>query len=42
MFLGDPYAIEDGHVTVPDAPGWGVQINPAWLDKADYRVCEVE
>ena len=27
--------------TVTDAPGWGVEINPAWLDKAQYRVSEV-
>ncbi len=40
LFLGDPYAIEDGKVTIPDAPGWGVTINPAWLNKADYAVSE--
>lgn len=38
LFLGEPYAVEGGHVTVPDAPGWGVEINPAWLDKAEYKV----
>ncbi len=38
LFLGDPYRIEDGHAIVPDAPGWGVEINPAFLDKASYRV----
>lgn len=38
LFLGDPYAVTDGHVTVPDAPGWGVEIDPAWLDRAAYRV----
>jgi L-alanine-DL-glutamate epimerase-like enolase superfamily enzyme len=37
LFLGDPYRVEDGQVTVPDAPGWGVEINPAWLDQATYR-----
>jgi L-alanine-DL-glutamate epimerase-like enolase superfamily enzyme len=36
LFLGDPYRIEDGKATIPDAPGWGVEINPAWLDKAAY------
>jgi L-alanine-DL-glutamate epimerase-like enolase superfamily enzyme len=40
LFVGDPYAIEDGKVMIPDAPGWGVTINPAWLDKADYAVSE--
>lgn len=37
LFLGDPYAIEAGCVTVPDAPGWGVEINPDFLAKATYR-----
>jgi L-alanine-DL-glutamate epimerase-like enolase superfamily enzyme len=37
LFLGDPYAVEDGHVTIPDAPGWGVEINPDWLDRAAWR-----
>lgn len=37
LFLGDPYRIEDGHATVTDAPGWGVEINPDWLDKASYK-----
>ncbi len=37
LFRGDPYRIDDGHVTVPDAPGWGVEINPDWLEKASYR-----
>jgi L-alanine-DL-glutamate epimerase-like enolase superfamily enzyme len=40
LFLGDLYRIEDGKVTVTDAPGWGVEINPAWLDKARYQVSE--
>ena len=40
LFRGDPYRIEDGKATVTDAPGWGVEINPAWLDKAQYRVTE--
>lgn len=36
LFLGRPFAVTDGHVTVPDAPGWGVEISPAWLDRASY------
>ncbi|HCA91081.1 MAG TPA: mandelate racemase, partial [Alphaproteobacteria bacterium] len=24
LFLGDPFAVDDGHVTVSEAPGWGV------------------
>ncbi len=42
LFLGDPYAITDGHATVTDAPGWGVEVNPDWLDRAQYQVSEVE
>ena len=41
IFLGEPYRIEDGKATVTDAPGWGVEINPAWLETAQYRVSEV-
>jgi L-alanine-DL-glutamate epimerase-like enolase superfamily enzyme len=41
LFLGDPYKVEDGHVTISDEPGWGITINPAWLDKASYKVSEV-
>lgn len=38
LFLGNPYDIADGHATVTDAPGWGVEINPEWLEKAAYKV----
>lgn len=41
IFLGEPYRIEDGKATVTDAPGWGVEINPAWLEAAQYRVSEI-
>jgi L-alanine-DL-glutamate epimerase-like enolase superfamily enzyme len=41
LFLGDPYKIEDGKATIPDEPGWGVEINPAWLEKAQYRKSEI-
>lgn len=41
LFLGEPYRVEGGQVMVPDAPGWGVEIDPVWLDKAAYRVSEM-
>jgi L-alanine-DL-glutamate epimerase-like enolase superfamily enzyme len=41
LFLGDPYKVTDGHVTVPDAPGWGVTINPDWLEKSAYRISQI-
>ena len=37
LFSEDPYAVKDGRVTIPSAPGWGVEINPAWLRSAAYR-----
>jgi L-alanine-DL-glutamate epimerase-like enolase superfamily enzyme len=41
LFLNDPYRIEDGHAIVPSDPGWGVVINPAFLDRATYHVTEL-
>lgn len=41
LFLGDPYRIDAGCAVVPDAPGWGVEINPTWLDRATYRISEM-
>jgi len=32
--------VRDGHVAIPDAPGWGVTISPAWLDRAERSVGE--
>lgn len=40
LFVEDPYTIKDSQATVTDAPGWGVEINPDWLDKASYQVSE--
>jgi len=40
LFLNDPYRIEAGHAIVPSEPGWGIEINPAFLDNATYRVTE--
>ena len=40
LFLGDPYQVTDGHVTIPAAPGWGVEVNPDWLKRAAYRCSE--
>lgn len=30
--------VKDGAVAVPDGPGWGVTINPTWLEAADYQI----
>lgn len=41
LYVESPYMIEDGHATVTDKPGWGVEISPAWLENADYHVSQV-
>jgi L-alanine-DL-glutamate epimerase-like enolase superfamily enzyme len=41
LFVTDPFEVVDGYVTIPDAPGWGIDINPAWLEKADRAVSEL-
>jgi L-alanine-DL-glutamate epimerase-like enolase superfamily enzyme len=40
LYNQSPYDIVDGKVTIPDAPGWGVEIDEAWLNKADYQISE--
>ncbi|MEM7057577.1 MAG: mandelate racemase/muconate lactonizing enzyme family protein [Pseudomonadota bacterium] len=40
LFVEDPFIIDNGHATVTDRPGWGVEISPEWLAKAEYRVSE--
>ena len=40
LFRTSPYAVADGCVTIPADPGWGVEIDPEWLAKAEYRVSE--
>lgn len=42
LFLGRPFKVVDGHVTVTDAPGWGVEISPAWLDRSSYAEAALE
>lgn len=42
LFLGDPFAVQDGKVRIPADPGWGVEVNPAWLQTAHYQVSELQ
>lgn len=42
LFVQSPYAIDDGHVTVTDAPGWGIKVNPEWLARSDYRISALD
>ena len=41
LFLNPPFDVVDGHVTVPSEPGWGVKINPDWLNSAEYQKSEL-
>ncbi|QIG48473.1 mandelate racemase/muconate lactonizing enzyme family protein [Nordella sp. HKS 07] len=41
LFVEDPYKVVDGHVEISDRPGWGVEINPTWLERAEYKVSEI-
>ena len=41
LFLGTPFNVDAGNVTVPDTPGWGVEINPAHLDRVAYRCSSI-
>ena len=38
IFSSDPFEIKNGELEISDAPGWGVDFNEEWLEKADY-VC---
>ena len=41
LFRNDPYRVEDGQVTVPAEPGWGVEIEPEWLARSTYQASEL-
>ncbi|HUN27922.1 MAG TPA: mandelate racemase/muconate lactonizing enzyme family protein [Steroidobacteraceae bacterium] len=41
LFVEDPYQVTDGCVTIPSAPGWGVEVSPRWLERAAYRCTEL-
>lgn len=41
LFVQSPYQVRDGKLALPDAPGWGVEIHPAWLERATYQVSEL-
>ncbi len=40
LFTNDPYKVSGGMVTIPDEPGWGIEINPRWLERATYQKSE--
>ena len=41
LFLGDPFKISNGMVKIEDVPGWGIEINPDWLGKSEYKKTEI-
>ena len=41
LFLEDPYSVDDGKVTIPDIPGWGIEIRSDWLEKSTYQCSEI-
>ena len=41
LFLDDPFEVKNGCVNITDKPGWGVEINPNWLETSEYRVSEI-
>jgi L-alanine-DL-glutamate epimerase-like enolase superfamily enzyme len=41
LFLGDPFAVDAGCVRIPASPGWGVTINPQWLERAQHQISEL-
>jgi L-alanine-DL-glutamate epimerase-like enolase superfamily enzyme len=42
LFRKSPYDIDDGKATIPDAPGWGVEIAPDWLANAHHQISELD
>ena len=40
QLLTEPLEAKNGHVQIPEGPGWGVEINPAWLEKTVRNASE--
>ena len=40
LFLDKPFEVKNGSVNISDKPGWGVDINPQWIETAAYEVSE--
>lgn len=41
LFVRSPYDVVEGHVAIPSGPGWGVEISPDWLARAQHRASEL-
>lgn len=42
LFVSSPFTIKDGHASVSEAPGWGIEISPSWLEQADYKITDID
>ena len=42
LFVESPYSVDAGHVTIPDSPGWGVEVHPDWLARAEHHESRLE
>lgn len=42
LFKKSPFEVVDGHVTVLDEPGWGVEVNVDWLEHSTYQCSELD
>lgn len=42
LFRSDPYKVAGGKVTIPSAPGWGVEVDEDWLVGAQYQSSALE
>jgi len=40
LFRSSPYEIVDGQAHVTDEPGWGVEIEPTWLERSTHQVSD--
>ena len=41
--LYEPFLVaKEGKVQIPEGPGWGVEINPEWLERAGYQISRIE
>ena len=41
LFLDKPFEVKNGSVNITDKPGWGIEINPNWLETSEYKVSEI-
>jgi L-alanine-DL-glutamate epimerase-like enolase superfamily enzyme len=40
--FGPALVARDGRVGIPDGPGWGVEIQPSWLERATRQISELD